>query len=256
MFTYQCLHQTILPKVTFALQVMLPALYVPKQEWQVFAALQFRLHATPSQVAFHFKRCMKALDWNARTYLGTEMYEYWQDAIEDEEYRNEERKVRQEARKERKEQQKLIQIQREIDAANRRESLIEKDGDRDPNPSTATQPITSSPLQPTGKPSERAKSAKPQRQSSRIGGMKLLHRFAGGKRAMSTDKLVEKVEEGPKLTLSPSMPALSDSFNQADGEDYVVELKSDSPPHSGQHDEDKHGDSHSVGTQSDEGIKF
>lgn len=30
-------------------------------EWGVFAALQFRLHAKPSQVAFHFKRLLKSL---------------------------------------------------------------------------------------------------------------------------------------------------------------------------------------------------
>lgn len=43
-------------------------------EWGVFAALQFRLHATPSQVAFHFKRLLKALDWSPVTYLGAEMF--------------------------------------------------------------------------------------------------------------------------------------------------------------------------------------
>jgi Cyclin, N-terminal domain len=58
-------------------------------EWCVFAALRFSLDATPSQVAFHFKRLLKTLEWNAAAYLGATMYQQWQDvlALEEEERR-------------------------------------------------------------------------------------------------------------------------------------------------------------------------
>jgi Cyclin, N-terminal domain len=54
-------------------------------EWCVFAALRFSLDATPSQVAFHFKRLLKTLEWNAAAYLGATMYQQWQDVLAQEE---------------------------------------------------------------------------------------------------------------------------------------------------------------------------
>ena len=35
-------------------------------EWIVFTALGFSLKATPSDVAFHFKRLLRVLEWNPR----------------------------------------------------------------------------------------------------------------------------------------------------------------------------------------------
>ena len=48
-------------------------------EWGVFAALGFSLHATPSQISFHYRRLMKSLEWGPLTYLGSTMYNQWQD---------------------------------------------------------------------------------------------------------------------------------------------------------------------------------
>jgi hypothetical protein len=200
---------------------------------------------------------MKALDYNSRSYLGNTMYNYWQDAIEDEEYRSEEAKLRQEVRKKKKEQEKLLQIQREIDAANRREKVLSQTTELE-EPSLVAPSDSSAPLKAKKIP-DRTKGAKPRRQSSRIGGIKLLHRFAGGKRAMSTDKLDEvqvSVDETSKLPLSPSMPAIFGSFKQEEGHEFTLELN-DSPRRSQHKHHDKHGaDSHSIGNESDEGIKF
>lgn len=92
-------------------------------EWGVFAALQFRLHAKPSQVAFHYKRLLKALDWNPRSHLGSQMYSYWQDSLADEEDARIEREERRAARRKRKERTKFLQLQLELEAAN----LVEKE---------------------------------------------------------------------------------------------------------------------------------
>lgn len=56
-------------------------------EWGVFVALRFSLHASPSDVSFHFKRFMKTLEWNTVDYLSTIMYSQWQDALVDDEER-------------------------------------------------------------------------------------------------------------------------------------------------------------------------
>jgi hypothetical protein len=60
-------------------------------EGGVFAALQFRLHAKLSQMAFHFKRLLKAMHWNPRAYLGPQMYSYWIDSLSKEEFQRHER---------------------------------------------------------------------------------------------------------------------------------------------------------------------
>ena len=84
-------------------------------EWGVFAALGFRLHATPSQVEFHFRRVMKVLGWNAPAYLGHEMYTQWRDCLEAVEERERERDVRREIRKDLKERNLLkLELQRQI----------------------------------------------------------------------------------------------------------------------------------------------
>ena len=86
-------------------------------EWGVFVALGFSLHATPSQVAFHFKRFCKTLGWNHRAYLGDQMYNCWQDALMDEEHRRQERERKRELRRQRKEEQLLnfhIEMEQEL----------------------------------------------------------------------------------------------------------------------------------------------
>jgi len=65
-------------------------------EWGVFVALEFKLHASPNQIAFHFKRLMKSLERRPLTYLGTEMYTYWQDVIDNETCRMERKQKRRE----------------------------------------------------------------------------------------------------------------------------------------------------------------
>jgi hypothetical protein len=91
-------------------------------EWGVFAALQFRLNAKPSHVAFHFKRLMKGLGRDPRRYLGVQMYGYWQQALVEEEIQRAEREERMEVRRKRKEKEKLRQLELELEAANRREA--------------------------------------------------------------------------------------------------------------------------------------
>ena len=84
-------------------------------EWGVFAALGFRLHATPSQVEFHFRRIMKVLGWNALAYLGHEMYTQWQDCLEAVEERQREHDTRREIRRDLKERNLLkLELQRQI----------------------------------------------------------------------------------------------------------------------------------------------
>ena len=83
-------------------------------EWGVFAALGFSLHATPSQVAFHYRRLMKTLEWNPRDYLGKEMWEQWQDALKEEERRKRERERRREIERKKKEE-KLLDLQLELE---------------------------------------------------------------------------------------------------------------------------------------------
>ena len=91
-------------------------------EWGVFAALQFRLKAKPSDVAFHFKRLMKALGYDPRKYLGVSMYGQWQEALTEEELRRQEWESRVESRRQRKEKKKLEQLKWELEVANVREN--------------------------------------------------------------------------------------------------------------------------------------
>lgn len=97
-------------------------------EWGVFAALQFRLIAKPSDVAFHFKRLMKTLAYDPRGYLGSQVYASWQQTLAEEEFRRQEWEARVESRRQRKEERKLKQLQREIEeaAADRRGSMSGK----------------------------------------------------------------------------------------------------------------------------------
>ena len=98
-------------------------------EWGVFAALGFSLHVSPSQVAFHFKRFMKTLEWSPKNYLGKEMYEYWQESLAQEEDRRLTRELRKERLQHRKEEELLnLHIEIENDLL-RRKNKSESDSD-------------------------------------------------------------------------------------------------------------------------------
>jgi hypothetical protein len=90
-------------------------------EWGVFAALQFRLSAKPSQVAFHFKLLMKSLGYDPLRYLGISMYGFWQEALVEEEYHRQECVERRARHRRRKDEKKLRQLERELEAVNRKE---------------------------------------------------------------------------------------------------------------------------------------
>lgn len=91
-------------------------------EWGVFAALGFELHATPSQISFHFRRLMKVLEWRTHAYLGSEMYHQWQDCLITEETRRGERQQRRDSRRARKER-KLINIELKLKQENEKTKL-------------------------------------------------------------------------------------------------------------------------------------
>jgi hypothetical protein len=154
-------------------------------EWGVFAALGFRLHATPSQVEFHFRRLLKTLGWNALAYLGPEMYTQWQDCLEDEERRQNERVKRRDRRRENKERKLLkLELQRQKEEKEWQESDDENEEDRrdqslkDESPAKRKQPTTA---------------------------MKLLNRFTIlGRPASSV------VSSGPAAASSEHQPPLSD----------------------------------------------
>mmetsp|Transcript_20087 Transcript_20087/g.47121 ORF Transcript_20087/g.47121 Transcript_20087/m.47121 type:complete len:964 (+) Transcript_20087:1-2892(+) len=97
-------------------------------EWGVFAALQFRLKAKPSDVAFHFRRLMKTLGYDPRRYLGSQAYGNWQGALAEEGFRRQEWEARIELRRQRKENKKLKQLRREIEAADRNRDGISDGG--------------------------------------------------------------------------------------------------------------------------------
>jgi hypothetical protein len=197
-------------------------------EWGVFAALQFRLHATPSQVAFHFKRLLKALDWNPGTYLGTEMFGYWQQALAREEYLRHERKTRREVRHQKKEQEKILHLKRELEAAKSREKGSNRNNNNEEvavEPAvevTAVLPRASRELK-KGLSSSNITTPPKFKKVPGIGG-KILNRFSG-KRAMSTDKLLPDVSA--KLsTISPSMPEIAGSF-PIEGADLSIDINDD-----------------------------
>lgn len=101
-------------------------------EWVVFTSLGFSLTASPSQVAFHFKRLLKVLEWNPRSYLGDEMYRQWQESLIEEACRKERREARREARIKRNER-KLIKLQRKLhlqqtEGVSHRRSSVSSDG--------------------------------------------------------------------------------------------------------------------------------
>lgn len=185
-------------------------------EWAVFAALGFSLLATPSQVAFHFKRMMKTLEWNPRNYLGEEMYLQWQSSLKDEEKRREERERRKELQRHRKEEE-LLNLHIEIENEVMRRKAAKKDEDNSDNVGS-----------PGGKPPVASDSSSPNK-SRKSSGIKLFHRF-GMRRIVSQERLstmpqsdhplgtnqqaTTKIRPGKRgsgklgIPLSPSMPMM------------------------------------------------
>lgn len=82
-------------------------------EFGVFAALGFKLSASPSEISFHFKRLLRSLEWSPVEYLGKEMYSYWQDAQESHAVRQLEREERN-AKRKRKKEKEILRRQREL----------------------------------------------------------------------------------------------------------------------------------------------
>ncbi len=205
-------------------------------EWGVFAALQFRLHAKPSQIAFHFKRLLKAMDWNPRAYLGPQMYSFWMDALAEEDYQRRSREERKEARLTRKERKRIMHLQRELEASDRSETvspsriMLEDQLRKDERHDSARD-------NGSGKGSNKVEEYSPlttpnkgSRQSARgaAGLGRILTHFAGGKRALSTDKLLlhdksQEINDGtPCLQPSPSMPIFPSSDVISNG--FVIEI--------------------------------
>jgi len=169
-------------------------------EFFVFAALGFSLHATPSQVAFHFKRLMKTLEWSPVNYLGSEMYNQWQEALAMEEERRKERERRRERQRRRKEE-RLLNLHIEIENRMKGENGHDDKGEEiiDATASSASSPVK-----------EKAERKK--------GGIKLLHRF-GMRRSVSQTKIADTMScfsEHPRrrslgvggMSMSPLMPVL------------------------------------------------
>jgi len=156
-------------------------------EWGVFAALGFQLHATPSQVEFHFRRLMKVLGWNALGYLGHEMYTQWQDCLEDVEDRETERGTRRDARREQKERKLLkLELQRQI-----QEKEWEDEDDDEHREHDKDQESHQGSQESTGSPT-----AKPRQQT---GPLKLLYRFTS---SLARPSAMERIPSSDRLAFS------------------------------------------------------
>lgn len=215
-------------------------------EWGVFAALGFSLDATPSQVAFHFKRLMKTLEWSPLDYLGSAMYSQWQEALADEEERRVKRERRLDVRRQQTEEQLLnfrIEIGNEVlrrKTAERQTSSSGASDDGQKQQKLADLLPPKSPMKKVVGTSERR--------------MKLFNRF-GMRRSISQERLSER--EGRLMTpatdhqrsgstgrlpLSPSMPTIATAFSDTG----IVAI--DIP------DINDDSDASSIGLQHDEGI--
>lgn len=158
----------------FTEQWNLPLKNLFDAEWGVFAALGFSLHAKPSHVAFHFKRLMKTMGWNPRNYLGEEMYNHWQSALEMEEDRRREKLKRRERMRRRKEEH-ILNLRIEMENEVIRRKVEERGGKNNPDGDQET------PTAANGVVVDKAK-------SPRMTGIRLLNRF-GMRRVTSQEKM-------------------------------------------------------------------
>lgn len=201
-------------------------------EWGVFAALGFSLLATPSQVAFHFKRLMKTLEWNPLTYLDDDMYNQWQAALKNEEERRKERERRRDIRRQRKQEQILnLRLEIESDLMHRKNQDGGSHDDDHHGDAESPKQTMASRKTPDESPSKIVTAA------SRI---KLFNRFSM-RRSNSTDRIsqsdhnkhpttpglfhhplgsshfqhkarITKRADAASLSTSPSMPAITSAF--------------------------------------------
>lgn len=209
-------------------------------EWGVFAALGFSLDATPSQIAFHFKRLMKTLEWSPLDYLGSAMYSQWQDVLADEEERRVKRERRLEVSRKQKEE-RLLTLHIEIENEVRKRKTERQTSDGCSSDDAKKKPSDSSLMSPKKKVGQERR-------------MKLFNRFAM-RRSVSTERLSERgrlletsaadhhrsVSTG-RLSQSPSMPTISTAFSDTG----IVAI--DIP------DTNNDSDASSIGVQHDEGI--
>jgi Cyclin, N-terminal domain len=184
-------------------------------EWGVFAALGFSLDATPSQVAFHFKRLMKTLEWSPLDYLGSAMYVQWQEVLADEEERRVKREKRLESRRKRKGERLLnlhIEIENEVLRRKTERHTTSGGGSSDEGQKKPSE----SDLLPLKSPTKKGVTDR------RI---KLFNRFAM-RRSVSQERLSDRGRQAVSVTvqrsrsgstgrlpLSPSMPTLSTAFS-------------------------------------------
>lgn len=82
-------------------------------EFGCFVALEFKTHASPSQVAFHFRRLMRSLEKDSARYLGHEMWSQWQEALKNDAIRENRREARRRKKKERSER-KILRLERKL----------------------------------------------------------------------------------------------------------------------------------------------
>jgi len=181
-------------------------------EWIVFSALGFSLKARPSEVAFHFKRLLRVLEWDARSYLGTEMYRQWQNSLVDESLQRERRELRRE-RLIKKKDRKLLRLQRKLhqtqaeEASSRRSSteysMVDDALDTPRRLSYASQPqenIVTTELDTTATRDNAADLVSPARRG-------LLSRLARPKTA-SHGRELDKISTGKEMKHSLSVPNL------------------------------------------------
>jgi Cyclin, N-terminal domain len=177
-------------------------------EWGVFAALGFSLDATPLQIAFHFKRLMKTLEWSPLDYLGSTMYTHWQNALVDEEERRVKLERRRELKRKQNEERLLnlhIEIENEVmrrkterqasDLSDARDESAMEDVEQFDPKAASGNPSFSPPKSPkkTTLPNERR--------------LKLFNRFAA-RRSVSTDRLEDRGRQR-QVSLAPSITAAS-----------------------------------------------
>lgn len=218
-------------------------------EFGVFAALRFELHASPSQVAFHYRRLMKSLEWNSLTYLGDEMYRYWQDALEEEDRRKKEREERKE-RKLRLKEERLLNLQIEIENEVLRRSEQRSESDLEDDVRTHEAVMVTAQVSDNEMHDDHRLS--PSKLShSTGGGLSLLSRFGRMRRITSQEDLNRVSRHGnfirrqrrktaehmTELAHSPSMPQLliSEALSNRSTQDVSI-------------------DRDDIGAQSDDGI--
>ena len=153
------------------------------------------------------------------------MYGLWQQALVREEFLRQEREVMRELRQQKEEQKKLLQIQREIDRRDKTNIVDDEVNNDNETDTQAGLKVPAEQAKGTNKAGPSiTSSASPRgqrRPTSRLS-LGIFNRL--GKRSMSTDKLnqqdlSEKRErEKQRLSLSPSMPTMSELFSQNESE--------------------------------------